>query len=211
MAKEYTISEFNNLMKKVEQIDVRVKEYLQKAGYDKWTRVYATVNRGFTLTSNIVEIINRHIMEARELPIYDFLEEVRKIFGRWNHNNRQVGTFTRTPICGRYNDLLELNEAKSTRMRLMITANLYKPVVVLGIYEIPLLPLPDRSIWEIPNFILSKIALPPKYKRPPRRPKKREREKSVGDFYKSKSTNSCSACGMTGHNRRSCRKIRRVE
>ncbi|XP_047257432.1 uncharacterized protein LOC124889541 [Capsicum annuum] len=90
-------------------------------------------------------------------------------------------------------------------------SNLYKPVAVLGTYEIPLLPLPDKSTWEIPNFILSEIVLPSKYKRPPGRPKKREREKSVGDFYKTKSTKSCSACGMTGHNRRSCRKIRRVE
>ncbi|XP_047254548.1 uncharacterized protein LOC107844456 isoform X1 [Capsicum annuum] len=262
--KAYTIFEFNSLMKKVEQIDVRVKEYLQKAGYDKWTRVYATVNRGFRLTSNIAEIINKHLKEATELPIYDFLEEVRKMFGRWNRNNRQVGTFICTLICRRYNDLLELNEAKSTRMRVVpatdyvytglhenrryiiclekktctcqrfqidkipcahayavlkskhfeaddYCSNLYKPVAMLDTYEIPLLPLPDRSTWEIPDFILSEIVLPPKYTCPPGRPKKRERQKSVGDFYKTVSTNSCSACGMNGHNRRLCRKIRRVE
>ncbi|KAF3661735.1 putative UDP-glycosyltransferase 85A1-like [Capsicum annuum] len=235
--KAYTIFEFNSLMKKVEQIDVRVKEYLQKAGYDKWTRVYATVNRGFRLTSNIAEIINKHLKKATELPIYDFLEEVRKMFGRWNRNNRQVGTFICTLICRRYNDLLELNEAKSTRMRVVSAtdyvytglhenrryiiclekktctcqrfqidkipcahayavlkskhfeaddycSNLYKPVAMLDTYEIPLLPLPDRSTWEIPDFILSEIVLPPKYTCPPGRPKKREREKSVGDFYK---------------------------
>ncbi|XP_047250058.1 uncharacterized protein LOC124885850 [Capsicum annuum] len=209
MAKAYTISEFNSLMKKVEQINFRVKDYLQKAGYDKWTRVYATVNHGFTLTSNIVEIINRHLKEARELPIYDFLEEARKIFGRWNHSK------TRILICGRYNDLLELNESKSTRIRVVpatdfvytvlhedkcyivclekktctchrfqmdeiscahsypvlkrkyfeaddYCSNLYKLVAVLGTYKIPLLPLPDRSIWEILDFIFNEIVLPPK-------------------------------------------------
>ncbi|KAM3304695.1 hypothetical protein P3S67_011561 [Capsicum chacoense] len=119
MAKAYIISEFNSLMKKVEKIDIRVKDYLQSAKYNKWSRVYATVNRGFTLTSNIVETINRHLKEAREFPIYDFLEEVRKMFGRWHYNNRQVGTFTSTPVCEKYYELLKFNEAKSTRMRVV--------------------------------------------------------------------------------------------
>ncbi|XP_060179053.1 uncharacterized protein LOC132609197 [Lycium barbarum] len=41
------------------------------------------------MTSNIAECINRHLVAARELPIFDFLEEVRKMFGRWNYNNRR--------------------------------------------------------------------------------------------------------------------------
>ncbi|XP_047268055.1 uncharacterized protein LOC124898451 [Capsicum annuum] len=90
-------------------------------------------------------------------------------------------------------------------------SNLYKPVALLGTYEISPLPLSDRFTWEISNFILSEIFLPPKYKRYHGRPKKRKREKSVEDFYKTKSSNSYSACEMTGHNRRSCRKVRRVE
>lgn len=46
MAKSYSKSEFHNLMKKVEVVDVRVKNYLELAGYDKWARSYATVHRG---------------------------------------------------------------------------------------------------------------------------------------------------------------------
>lgn len=37
-----------------------------------------------------------------------------------------------------------------------------------------------------------------KYKRPPERLKKREREKSAGEFYENKSSNSCSACDFSG-------------
>lgn len=60
--------------------------------------------------------MNMHLKEARELPIYNFVEKVSKIFGRLNHNNRQLGSFTYTPICQRYNELLMKNE-KNTSTR----------------------------------------------------------------------------------------------
>ena len=74
-------------MKKVEHVDIRVKNYLELAGYDKWEKVYATVDRGTVMTSNIAECINAYLVEARESPIYDFLEEVRQMLGRWNFKN----------------------------------------------------------------------------------------------------------------------------
>ncbi|XP_016515420.1 uncharacterized protein LOC107832123 [Nicotiana tabacum] len=46
MAKAYTHAEFDGLMEKVEKVDIRVKEYLELAGYKKWARLYAPVNRG---------------------------------------------------------------------------------------------------------------------------------------------------------------------
>ena len=55
MTKAYKLSEFNELMKKVERVDIRVKNYLEFDSYDKWARVYATVDRGTVMTSNIVE------------------------------------------------------------------------------------------------------------------------------------------------------------
>ncbi|XP_070025654.1 uncharacterized protein [Nicotiana sylvestris] len=89
MAKAYTQAEFDSLMEKMEKVDIRVKEYLELVGYEKWARLYAPVNRGWTMTSNIAESINAALVSAREFPIYDFLEEVRKMFGRWNCSNRK--------------------------------------------------------------------------------------------------------------------------
>uniref|UniRef100_A0A1U7VDD1 Uncharacterized protein LOC104212318 n=1 Tax=Nicotiana sylvestris TaxID=4096 RepID=A0A1U7VDD1_NICSY len=40
MAKAYTQAEFDNLMEKVEKVDIMVKEYLELVGYEKWTRLY---------------------------------------------------------------------------------------------------------------------------------------------------------------------------
>ncbi|XP_060210461.1 uncharacterized protein LOC132637385 [Lycium barbarum] len=129
MANAYTQEEFDMLMEKVEKVDIRVKEYLDLAGREKWARLYAPVNRAWTMTSNIVESINSAIVQARELLIYDFLEEVRMMFGRWNHTNRQNGSYTFTTLGKKFNELLSINEYKSTRMK-VIPATEYLHTVI---------------------------------------------------------------------------------
>ncbi|KAG5614868.1 hypothetical protein H5410_014692 [Solanum commersonii] len=49
--------------------DVRVKKYLEEAGYERWSRSHATMNRGRMMTSNIAECINGCLVEARQLPV----------------------------------------------------------------------------------------------------------------------------------------------
>ncbi|XP_070057042.1 uncharacterized protein [Nicotiana tomentosiformis] len=94
----YPTDEFDSLMEKVKKVDIRVKEYLELAGYEKWAKLYAPVNRGWTMTSNIVESINAALVSARELPTYDFLEEVRKMFGHWNCSNRKEASHMYTTL-----------------------------------------------------------------------------------------------------------------
>ncbi|XP_047256225.1 uncharacterized protein LOC124888979 [Capsicum annuum] len=106
MAKSYSKSEFHMLMEKVEATDIRVKMYLELTGYEKWARLYATVHRGWTLISNIAESINGVLVSARELPIYDFLEEVRLLFAKWNCANRQEASYTFTTLIEKFNDVL---------------------------------------------------------------------------------------------------------
>ncbi|XP_047252288.1 uncharacterized protein LOC124887138 [Capsicum annuum] len=72
--------------------------------------------RGWTLISNIVESINGVLVSARELPIYDFLEEVRLLFAKWNCKNRQQASYTFTPLIEKFNDILKENEALCTHM-----------------------------------------------------------------------------------------------
>ncbi|XP_047266241.1 uncharacterized protein LOC107865638 [Capsicum annuum] len=103
-------------MEKVEAVDIRVKKYLELAGYEKWARSYATVHRGWTLTSNIAESINGVLVSARELSIYDFLEEVRLLFAKWNCANRQEASYTFTTLIEKFNDILSENEVLCTCM-----------------------------------------------------------------------------------------------
>ncbi|KAH0692727.1 hypothetical protein KY285_019824 [Solanum tuberosum] len=116
MAKTCSKVEFDRLMDTVEKVDVGVKEYLELARYDKWSRCHAKTYRGWAMTSNIAESINAALVSARELPIFNFLEEVRLMFGRWNHDNKHEAACTFTPLIGKFQKILIENEAMSTRM-----------------------------------------------------------------------------------------------
>ncbi|XP_059291949.1 uncharacterized protein LOC132045375 [Lycium ferocissimum] len=132
LAKAYTQNDFDMLMEKVEKEDIRVKEYLELAGREKWARLYCPVNRAWTLTSNIAESINSALVSARELPIYDFLEEVRLMYGRWNFTNRQNGSYTFTTLGKKFQEFLSINEHKSTRMRVIPSTEYLHTVIDEG-------------------------------------------------------------------------------
>ncbi|XP_016566881.1 uncharacterized protein LOC107865032 [Capsicum annuum] len=103
-------------MKNVEAVDIRVKKYLELAGYEKWARSYTIFYRGWTLNSKIAESINGVLVSARELPIYNFLEEVRLLFEKWNCENRKEASYKFTTLIDKFNDMLKENEALCTRM-----------------------------------------------------------------------------------------------
>ncbi|XP_075092375.1 uncharacterized protein LOC142172611 [Nicotiana tabacum] len=257
MAKAYTQTEFDSLMEKVEKVDIRVKEYLELAGYEKWARLYVPVNRGWTMTSNIAESINAALVSERELPIYDFLEEVRKMFGRWNCSNLKEATQTYKTLGKKYQEMLELNDTMCTRMTVVPSteylhtvndggrnytvcllerkcvcgrfqidelpcphawavlkskflmpeeycSSYYKPSTIVMTYDVPVYPLPDKNDWNIPEHVAEEVVLPPKWKRPPGRPKKK-RDKNLSELLLPKNQHSCSICGQGGHNKRTCR------
>lgn len=83
------------------------------AGYDKWVRIYTPVHRGWCITSNLAESINTALVSACEFPVFDFLEEVYLMFGRWNLENQKEPTYTFTLLMGIYQDILMKNELKS--------------------------------------------------------------------------------------------------
>ncbi|XP_075097790.1 uncharacterized protein LOC107812577 [Nicotiana tabacum] len=161
MAKAYTQTEFDSLMEKVEKVDIRVKEYLELAGYEKWARLYAPVNRGWTMTSNIAESINAALVSARELPIYDFLEEVRKMFGRWNCSNRKEATQTYKTLGKK----IPGNVVPSTEYSHTVndggrnyTVCLLERKCVCGRFQIDELPCPH--VWAV---LKSKFLMPEEY------------------------------------------------
>ncbi|XP_016544187.2 uncharacterized protein LOC107844238 [Capsicum annuum] len=190
MAKLYSKTEFNSLMEKVEAVDVRVKNYLNLVEYDKWARSYASVHKGWTLTLSIVESINVALVLARELPIYDFLEEVRLMFGRWNCENKQQVIPASEYICIVHDKEKHLTvclkekkhscnefqldeipcahactvlDSKNFKKR-PYCSDLYKPKTVLRTYDVLVYPLPHKDDWIIPNEILVEVVLPLKYK-----------------------------------------------
>ncbi|XP_069153707.1 uncharacterized protein [Solanum lycopersicum] len=130
MAKAYRKENFDKLMAKVDRIDHRVKEYLEYAGYEKWSRVHATVNRGRMMTSNIAECINGCLVEARQLTILEFLEEVRILFGSWHCKNREVASYTKDTLGRKFEELLIINAAKSSKMEVVPSSEF-----IFSVYE----------------------------------------------------------------------------
>ncbi|XP_069151368.1 uncharacterized protein [Solanum lycopersicum] len=207
MAKAYRKKDFDKLMAKVDRIDHRVKEYLEYAGYEKWSRVHATVNRGRMMTSNIAECINGCLVEARQLTILEFLEEVRILFGSWHCKNREVASYTKDTLGRKFEELLIINAAKSSKMENVTDMNpycsdYYKPDALAKTYEIPMVPMPDKKDWSDPKHVVAETVYPPRYRRSSGRPRKRRRKNA--DEKISVNTNCCGQCGQEGHNRRTC-------
>ncbi|XP_019225144.1 PREDICTED: uncharacterized protein LOC109206742 [Nicotiana attenuata] len=117
----YTMDEFNERMSKIEEIDPRVKSYLYDVGYHRWSRVLATVNRTWTMTSNIAESLNAVTKYARELPIFDLLEYMRTLLERWTRQKLLKAKGTFTYLGYKFNKELEKNSILSQKLRVSVS------------------------------------------------------------------------------------------
>ena len=72
------------------------------------------------MTSNIAECINGCLVEARQLTILEFLEEVRILFGSWHSKNREVASYTKDTLGRKFEELLIINADKSSKMEVCI-------------------------------------------------------------------------------------------
>nr|XP_009764576.1 PREDICTED: uncharacterized protein LOC104216255 [Nicotiana sylvestris] len=116
-ARSYTLDEFNERMSKIEEVDPRVKSYLYDIGYHRWSRVHATVNRTWTMTSNIAESLNAVTKDARELPIFDLLEYMRTLLERWTNEKLLKAKGTFTFLGAKFNKELDDNRTLSQKLR----------------------------------------------------------------------------------------------
>nr|XP_016458773.1 PREDICTED: uncharacterized protein LOC107782403 [Nicotiana tabacum] len=230
-ARSYTLDEFNESMSKNEEVDPRVKSYLYDIGYHRWSRLHATVNKTWTMTSNIAESLNAVTKDARELPIFDLLEYMRTFLELWTNEKllkvRASTDHIHTVLDGvkRYTVCLENKKCscgqfqleelpcahalEALRHRNETYENYFSPYYtresLLRTYEIPVNPLPDESKWNVPQHILDEVVNPPMGdKRQPGRPQK-ERYKTYDEIKSKKYKVSCGNCGGEGHNKRSCK------
>ncbi|KAH0670849.1 hypothetical protein KY289_025342 [Solanum tuberosum] len=111
MAKAYRKDDFEKLMAKVEKIDNRVK-------------------KGRMMTSNIAECINGCVVDAQQLPIIDFLEEVRILFGTWNCKNREIASYTKETLGRRFEEILIINASKCVKMKVVAPSE-----YIFAVYE----------------------------------------------------------------------------
>ncbi|XP_009604249.2 uncharacterized protein [Nicotiana tomentosiformis] len=101
----------------IEEIDTRVKAYLYDISYQIWSRVHATVNRTWTMTSNIAESLNAVTKDARELPVVKLLEYMRTLREHWTNEKLLNAKGMFTYLGKKYNKEFEDNRTLSQKMR----------------------------------------------------------------------------------------------
>ncbi|XP_019237991.1 PREDICTED: uncharacterized protein LOC109218117, partial [Nicotiana attenuata] len=122
-------TKFNERMSKIEEIDPRVKSYLYDIGYHRWSRVHATVNRTWTIISNIAESLNVVTKYARELPIFDLLEYMRTLLERWTKEKLLKAKGTFAYLGYKFNKGLEKNSILSQKLRARASTDLIYTVI----------------------------------------------------------------------------------
>ncbi|XP_019238435.1 PREDICTED: uncharacterized protein LOC109218521 [Nicotiana attenuata] len=127
--RSYTLDEFNERMSKIEEIDPRVKAYLYDIGYHRWSRVHATVNRTWTMTSNIAESLNAVTKYARELPIVELLEYIRTLLERWTKEKLLKAKGTFTYLGYKFNKELDDNRTLSHKLRVRASTDYIHTVI----------------------------------------------------------------------------------
>ncbi|XP_009617909.1 uncharacterized protein [Nicotiana tomentosiformis] len=167
MAKAYTQDEFDSLMEKVEKVDIRVKEYLELAGYEKWARLYAPVNHGWTMTSNIAdnqkeasytyttlgkqyqEILTLNEALSTRMTVVPSTEHLHMVNDEGRHYT--VCLLEKNYSCGRFqvDELPCPHPWAVLKSKFLMPkdycSDYYKPKSVVITYEVPVYPLPDRS------------------------------------------------------------------
>ena len=115
----YKIEEFERYILEIEKLDVRVKNYLETNGYQKWARVHSVNNRYHVMTSNIAESINAIIKCARELLLSTLLEYLRSLVQEWTSTNRDIARSTFKKLAKKPDQKLTENYLKSLKLKVI--------------------------------------------------------------------------------------------
>ncbi|XP_060969651.1 uncharacterized protein LOC133036896 [Cannabis sativa] len=110
-------------MAELDGLDKRIRPYLKKIGYEKWSRIHSQNKRYSTMTSNISESLNAANLAARELPITTLLECLRALVQQWTHTNRTKAHNTFTKLSPTGEDILLKNYTYSLNLEVKATTD----------------------------------------------------------------------------------------
>ncbi|XP_047250116.1 uncharacterized protein LOC124885898 [Capsicum annuum] len=119
MARTYIKADFDRLMKDINKINNRVKEYLFDIGCEKWPIAHSHVNKSMFMTLNIAESLNSANRDARDLPIKKFQQFMIDLVMRWNNEHRPHSEAAFIELKNKYNILMRENHILSDKMKVM--------------------------------------------------------------------------------------------
>lgn len=74
MVRTYTKAVFDRVMKDINNIDDKVRDYLYDIGYERWFISHFNVDRSMVMTSNITKSLNSANREAKNPSTKKLLE-----------------------------------------------------------------------------------------------------------------------------------------
>ena len=118
MIKAYTKQQFEMIIRRINQIDPRIRGYLCENDYCKWSRAYSNCKRTWTMTSNIAESLSNVNRIARRLPVISLLEFMRVTIQRWIHKHNEGAAKTKSELTKKYDLYLLKSIVLSCNMRI---------------------------------------------------------------------------------------------
>ncbi|XP_004244925.1 uncharacterized protein [Solanum lycopersicum] len=138
------------------------------------------------------------------VPSYEYIFTVHEAGRRYI-----VCLERKTCTCGRFqHDEIPCTHAIAVLKHENVTnlhpycSDYYKPYALEKMYEVAMVPMPDKEDWNIPDYVLDEIVWPPRYRRLFGRPRKRRKKNA--DEKITVNNNSSGQCAQEGHNRRTC-------
>ncbi|XP_062075608.1 uncharacterized protein LOC133779694 [Humulus lupulus] len=212
----YTEKKFEYHMKELDKLDKRIRPYLQKIGYHKWSRFYSKNKRYSVMTSNIVESLNAATMAARKVPATTLLECFCGLLQDWTYTNRKLAQKTMRRLTPVAEQALTNNFVYSLRLTVKpaneylfevfkedkswigmnidpydYCSHYYTTKVWLETYDATVYPVGKQQHWELLDFFKDITVLPPFERVKAGRPKKRR----IIAAWETKKKNKCSKCG----------------
>ncbi|XP_024011371.1 uncharacterized protein LOC112086631 [Eutrema salsugineum] len=124
----YRFSDFVKAFHEIKSIDVRCAEYLERVGFEHWTRSYFIGERYNVMTSNISESLNKVMTMVREYPIMSILETIRTTLVSWFALRRESANTENDIVNPKIQEMLIESFHKSSGYFVMKIGN--------GLYEV---------------------------------------------------------------------------
>ncbi|XP_055961512.1 uncharacterized protein LOC130015425 [Mercurialis annua] len=122
-AKAYTKQDFDYHMNELDNIDARIKPYLDDIGYKRWSRYHSECNRYKTMTSNPAESLNATLKQARELPVATLLMYLHDLQQEYSYKHRNIAMYTITKMAKKHEDVLAQNYVNSLKLQVKPSTN----------------------------------------------------------------------------------------
>ncbi|CAH9139137.1 unnamed protein product, partial [Cuscuta epithymum] len=116
-ARAGSVYECEEYLSMLDYDDPEIRRYLERIGYDKWSRAYASRNRYSVMMSNNAESLNAVVVTAREYPICKLIEFIVGTMQKWFCDRREAAAANESRLSAHFESQLILSQANAAVMQ----------------------------------------------------------------------------------------------